>query len=111
MGPAGNTTIAVVATDAILTKAQARRLAVMAQDGLARALYPVHTPFDGDTVFAASTGLRAMADPVLTFTRLGVEAANCLARAVARAVYEATPLPYADALPAWRDRFPAREQP
>ena len=54
-GPGENTTIAVVATDASLSKAQCNRLAVMAQDGFARAIYPVHTPLDGDVVFAAAT--------------------------------------------------------
>ena len=64
-GSAGeNTTLAVVATDAQLTKAQCKRLAVMAQSGLARAIYPVHTPLDGDVVFAAATGRKAAADPV-----------------------------------------------
>jgi L-aminopeptidase/D-esterase-like protein len=62
----GNTTIAVVATDAALTKSQARRLAVTAQDGLARAIRPVHTPLDGDTVFAAATGAKALGDPIWT---------------------------------------------
>ena len=60
----GNTTIAVVATDAALTKSQARRLAVTAQDGLARAIRPVHTPLVGDTVFAAATGAKALGDPI-----------------------------------------------
>ena len=105
LGPLAATTIALVATDAVLTKAQAKRLAVMAQDGLARAVYPVHTPLDGDTVFAASTGRVPLADPLLAFTALGTAAANCLARAVARGVYEATALPFPGALPAWRDRF------
>jgi L-aminopeptidase/D-esterase-like protein len=103
--PGANTTIAVVATDAILTKAEARHLAVMAQDGLARALYPVHTPLDGDTVFAAATGKRPLADPVYDLARLGAAAAVVLARATARAVFEATALPFPGALPAWRDRF------
>ena len=66
---AQNTTIALVATDAALTKPQANRLAVMAQDGLARAIYPVHTPLDGDIVFAASTGKRPLADPVYASRR------------------------------------------
>ena len=61
--PRMNTTLVVVATDAALTKAQARHLAVMAQDGLARAIHPVHTPLDGDIVFAAATGRRPLADP------------------------------------------------
>jgi D-aminopeptidase len=86
---AANTTIAAVATDAVLTKAQAKELAVMAQDGLARAIYPAHTTLDGDTVFAAATGRRALAQPVWELTELGTLAANVLARAVARAVFEA----------------------
>ena len=100
-----NTTIALVATDAVLTKAQAKRLAVVAHDGLARAIYPVHTPLDGDIVFAASTGKHDLADPIYAFAELGALAANVLARAVARAVYEATALPCPGALPSWRDRF------
>ena len=64
-GARENTTLVVVATDAILTKAQAKRLAVMAQSGLSRAIYPVHTPLDGDVVFAASTGRRPLADALL----------------------------------------------
>jgi L-aminopeptidase/D-esterase-like protein len=86
---AENTTIALVATDAALTKAQAKELAVMAQDGLARAIYPAHTTLDGDTVFAAATGRRTLAEPVRELTELGSVAANVLARAVARAVFEA----------------------
>jgi L-aminopeptidase/D-esterase-like protein len=106
--PRVSTTLAVVATDAALTKAEARRLAVMAQTGLARAIYPVHTPLDGDVVFAAATGCRPLDDPLLDLAALGSAAANCLARAVARGVYAATALPFAGALPSWRDRF-ARE--
>lgn len=100
-----NTTIAVVATDAILTKQQAHRLAVMAQTGLARAIYPVHTPLDGDVVFAAATGKRPLADPIIAFAELGTLAANVLSRAVARGVYEATALPFPGALPSWKDKF------
>jgi D-aminopeptidase len=100
-----STTLAVVATDAALTKAQAKRLAVMAQDGLARAIYPVHAPSDGDIVFAAATGRRPLADPVFDLTDIGATAANVLARAVARGVYEATALPFAGALPSWREKF------
>jgi D-aminopeptidase len=65
----------------------------------------VHTPLDGDVVFAVATGRRPLADPVLSLTALGVVAGNCLARAIARGVYEAEALPFAGALPAWRDRF------
>lgn len=103
--PRTSTTLGVVATDAVLSKAEAKRFAVMAQTGFARAIYPVHTPLDGDVVFAVSTARKPLADPMLGLTALGTAAANCLARAVARAVYEATALPYAGALPAWRDRF------
>jgi len=98
-----NTTIACVATDAALTPAQARRLAIMAQDGMARAIRPVHAPFDGDVVFALSTGRKALSDPIdFILTRLGALAADTLARAIARGVYEATPWPGSDAR-CWRD--------
>jgi L-aminopeptidase/D-esterase-like protein len=103
--PGENTTLVVVATDAMLTKPQARRLAVMAQDGLARALRPVHTPLDGDIVFAAATGMRPLADPVYGLAELGALSADVVARAIARGVYEARALPFAGALPSWRDRF------
>ena len=97
-GPQENTTIAVIATDAQLSKAQCNRLAVMAQDGLARAIYPVHTPLDGDVVFSAAMGDRPLADPYYGLAELGMIAANVMARAVARGVYEATALPFAGAL-------------
>ena len=98
------TTIAIVATDAVLTKAQARRVAVAAHDGIARAIVPAHTPLDGDLVFAASTGLRPLADPVAGVVEIGHAAALSLSRAIARAVYEATPSE-GDLLPTWVDRF------
>lgn len=104
-GPNQNTTIAMIATDAKLSKAQCNRLAVMAQDGLARAIYPVHSPLDGDVVFAAATGDKALDDPYYALAELGMVAANVMARAAARGVYEATALPFKGALPAWRDRF------
>src|SRR5262245_46786284 len=100
-----STTLAVVATDAALTKTQARRLAIMAQDGLARAIRPVHTPLDGDVVFVAASGLRPLADPIVALAELGSTAADVLARAVARGVYEAKALPFAGAQPSWHDRF------
>lgn len=103
--PGENTTLAVVATDAKLTKAQAKRLAVMAQSGLSRAIYPVHTPLDGDVVFAAAMGAKPLPDPVFSLSELGMIAANVLARAIARGIYEATALPFSGALPSWRDRF------
>ncbi|HEX3163142.1 MAG TPA: P1 family peptidase [Pseudolabrys sp.] len=104
-GPQESTTIAVIATDAKLNKAQCNRLAVMAQDGLARAIYPVHTPLDGDVVFSAATGTKALADPHYGLAELGMLAANVMARAIARGVYEATALPFLKAIPSWRDRF------
>lgn len=102
-----STTLVVVATDARLSKAQAKRLAVMAQDGLARAIHPVHTPLDGDLVFAASTGARPLADPVLGLMRLGTAATHVVARAIARGIYEATALPGEGRFAGWRDTFGA----
>jgi L-aminopeptidase/D-esterase-like protein len=101
---AENTTLALVVTDADLTKAQAKRLAMIAQTGMARAIYPVHAPLDGDVVFAASTGEKPV-DPMFGLTELGMVAANVVARAIARGVYAATALPFPGALPAWKDRF------
>ena len=98
------TTLVVVATDAVLTKTEAKRLAVMAQSGMSRAIYPVHSPLDGDIVFAASTGRRPLADPLRGLARIGALAANVVARTIARGVFAARPLP-GDALPAWNDRF------
>ncbi len=96
------TTIAIVATDAALTQAQATRLATAAQDGMARAIVPSHTLLDGDLVFAAATGARELTDPTGNLYRLGHAAAACLARAIARAIYLATPAP-GDLQPCWRD--------
>ena len=102
-----NTTIAVVATDLPLDRNQCRRLAIMAQDGLAQAIRPAHTPFDGDTVFALSAGPRSLSggmgggDPA-RLTRLGAAAATCLARAVMRAAVAATTL---GGLPSWTERW------
>lgn len=107
-GPAAssieNTTLAIVVTDAILTKAQVQRLAIIAQTGFARAIYPVHAPLDGDIVFAAATGEKQI-DPLYGLTELGAVAANVIARAIARGVYEATALPFAGTLPSWKTRF------
>lgn len=100
--PRANTTVAVVATNARLDKASARRLAVMAQDGLVRAIRPVHTPQDGDTVFAVATGRHDLGNDALALSELGTLAADCLARAVARGVYNAETL---GAAPSWREKF------
>lgn len=86
---AANTTLAVVATDVTLTKAQARRVAIMAHDGFARAIRPVHSPLDGDSIFVLSTGKRELDDPVAGVAKLGMLAADSVARSVARGVYEA----------------------
>jgi D-aminopeptidase len=85
-----NTTIAIVATDAPLTKPQCHRMAVAAHDGIARAIVPAHTPYDGDLIFSAATG---EGDPIdeATLLLIGHAAAVCLTRAIARAIFHATP--------------------
>ncbi len=100
-----NTTICIVATDAPLTKAQCKRLAVVAQGGLAMALRPAHAALDGDVVFAAATATNARPVTIRDLTEIGALAADCVARAVARGVYEATALPFLGAMPAWGDAF------
>ncbi len=102
MGEMGNTTIAVVATDFTLTKAEATRMAIAAHDGMARAIVPSHTPMDGDLVFACATGQRTPDEHDLGF--LGHVASICLARAIARGVYHATPA-RADPYPTWAKKF------
>jgi L-aminopeptidase/D-esterase-like protein len=88
--PGANTTIAAVATDAMLTRMEAQRLAIMAADGLARGLRPVHAPQDGDTVFALATERMALAEPrPRTLAALGTLAADCLTRAIGRALWHA----------------------
>lgn len=86
----GNTTLGIVATNADLTNAECLRVAIMAQDGISRAVRPAHTPFDGDLVFAAASGEKALSDTparAAQIARIGSAAADCLARAIARAVY------------------------
>ena len=95
-----NTTLGVVATDAALSRDQALRVAIMAQDGIARAIRPAHGPLDGDTVFVLATGARALADPLADLGRIGLFAGDALARAIMRGVHAAEGLP---GLPAWRD--------
>ena len=101
LNPKGNTTIAIVATDAILSKADAKRLAIAAHDGFARAILPAHTPFDGDIVFAASSGRLAMNDHPGDLKEICHAAALTLTRAIGRAVYNAHPSEN-DLLPCWR---------
>ena len=99
-----NTTIAIVATDAKLSQAECTRLATAAHDGMARALIPSHTLFDGDLVFAASTGARPLEDPIADAIELGHAAATALARAIARGAYLATG--WEGGPPTWRAMFP-----
>lgn len=108
-----NTTIAVVATDAVLTPAGCRRFAVAAQDGLAHAIRPAHTPLDGDTVFALATGRvevepdpkipAAMSPETKLVATLGAAGADCLARAVLVGVIAAAS---AAGIPTYRDMLP-----
>jgi len=102
--PGGNTTIGVVATNADLTPADARRIAIMAQDGIARAIRPVHAPVDGDTIFVLATGACPLGHEArhVALSALGALAADCVARAIARAVYEAETL---GAAISYRDRY------
>jgi L-aminopeptidase/D-esterase-like protein len=100
-----NTTIAIVATDAALSKAEAKRMATMAQDGIAHALRPAHAAMDGDTVFAAGIGAALEAPTLRDLTEIGMTAADCLARAIARGIFDATPLPFPGALPSWKTKF------
>lgn len=93
-----NTTIAIVATDAALTQAQATRVAVAAHDGFARALLPSHTPMDGDLVFCAATGAKPATD--IDMMWICHAAATVMARAIARGVHAATAMP-GDVLPSW----------
>jgi L-aminopeptidase/D-esterase-like protein len=95
-----NTTIGVVATDAVLTKAQAQKIAQMAHDGLARAIRPAHTMFDGDTIFCLAAGPHPLpeiegffaAPKAQALNELGRAAADCFARAIVRAVLRAESL-------------------
>ena len=100
-----NTTLAVVATDAPLDKPQATRLATMATAGFALALRPAYGPSDGDVVFAASTARAALAPDIRDLAEIGMLAAECLARAIARGVYEATALPFTGAKPSWKGKW------
>lgn len=97
-----NTTIAIVATDAALSKAQCQRLAIAAHDGIGRAIVPAHTPADGDLVFAAATGARDVPSDSLGI--ICHAAALCLSRAIARGVYHATPQA-GDILPVWKNAY------
>ncbi|WP_299862653.1 P1 family peptidase [uncultured Hoeflea sp.] len=97
---AANTTIAVIATDAVLTKAEAKRLAIAAHAGFARAIWPSHTPLDGDLVFALATGASQRKPSPDAFIDLGAAAASTMSRAIARGIHAARPDPR-DLMPAW----------
>ncbi len=96
-----NTTIGVIATDLVLTKAQAKRLAIAAHDGFARAIWPSHTPFDGDLIFALATGTSGRMPEVGEFIDLCAAAASTMSRAIARGIYAATPAAN-DPYPVWK---------
>lgn len=98
------TTIGCVVTDAVLTKAQAHRLSIMAQGGLARAVLPSHLASDGDTMFAAATGRKPL-PAANDFAELCHLASIVVSRAIARGIYEASALPFEGAQKAWRDEF------
>lgn len=97
----GNTTIGVIATDAVLTKAEAKRLAIAAHDGFAHAIWPSHTPMDGDLIFALATGTSGKAITAEDFIALSAAACSTMARAVARGIHDASP-DAGDLLPVWR---------
>jgi L-aminopeptidase/D-esterase-like protein len=99
-----STTIGAVVTDGALTKAQTHRLAVMAHDGLARAILPAHLPADGDTVFSAATGEKTL-ESSADYMELCHLATLVMARAVARGIYHASALPQDGSQMSWRDRF------
>ena len=99
-----STDLAVVVTDAALTTTQVKRVAIMAQDGYALALRPAHAPMDNDVVFAAATAKASVTADLRDLTEIGMLAAECVARAVARGVYEASPLAIPDGKPTWRQR-------
>ncbi|WP_273509410.1 P1 family peptidase [Planktotalea frisia] len=98
-----NTTIGIVATDAKLSKAQCKRVAIAAHDGIGRACVPAHTPMDGDLIFSTTTGEKELSNPDFELAMIGHAAALCVTRAIARAVYEASPAK-GDLLPTWREK-------
>lgn len=99
------TSIGVIATDAKLTKAQAKRLAILAQDGVARGVYPAHLPEDGDAIFGISTQAAPAPATSEEWREILLAATQVTARAIARGVYEATALPGTQPYPTWQTRF------
>lgn len=109
--PQTNTTLAVIATDRALTRAEAKRMAIAAHDGLALAIFPAHTPFDGDAVFVLATGTSGEdSGGPDGLTALCAAATTTLARAIARGVYSAVAAP-GDPVPTWRRRYGAAQRP
>ncbi|MGD9914346.1 MAG: P1 family peptidase [Rhizobiaceae bacterium] len=100
LSPVQNTTIAVIATDAVLSKGGAKRLAIAAHDGFARAIWPAHTEVDGDLVFGLATGVSGIRPDIEAAVELGAAAAATMARAVARGVFAASAAD-ADVMPVW----------
>ncbi len=101
--PGANTTIGIIATDAVLDKASAKRLAIAGQDGYAKAIWPSHTDFDGDLVFAVATGGSGIVPEPSGRVELAAAAAATMARAVARGIYAAVATP-TDRQPTWKDK-------
>ena len=101
--PGSATTIGIIATNVKLDKAGSTRMATAAHDGFARAIYPSHTPMDGDLIFGVSTGQREMKNPALDSIQLGNAGAICMARAIARAVFEAQSA-VGDTHPTWKKK-------
>jgi L-aminopeptidase/D-esterase-like protein len=107
-GPQPGTTIGLIATDAHLSKGMTKRLAIAAHLGLAKALNLSHALYDGDTIFSAATGHKPLHDPAHHVIEICAAATNCMARAIARGVYEATALPFPGSLSDWKSRFGGR---
>ena len=97
-----NTTIAVIATNIKMSKSKCKQIAIMAHDGIARAIWPAHTPFDGDLIFCLSTGMKTLESSTNDFAEIGAVATSTLARAIARAVYSAKSEEN-DLLPTWAE--------
>ncbi|MBF0859881.1 P1 family peptidase [Gluconobacter sp. LMG 31484] len=102
------TTIGLIATDATLTKTQAKRLSILAQDGVARGVFPAHLPLDGDAMIGVST-CEKPAPLGQEWTEILHAATQVTARAIARGVYEASPLPGGAAFPTWHERFGSKD--
>lgn len=99
-----NTTIGIIATDAVLTKSEAKRMAIAAHDGIARAIYPAHTPMDGDLVFGIASGNSGITPNTQDWADISSHAANVSSRAIARGVYDATKQSN-DLFPVYKEAF------